>query len=55
MEGTTEDIIREKFQEGSNAVEKVKKLRDFAFVHFTNREDAQAALESLNGNVSITF
>ena len=31
------------------AVEKVKKLKDYAFIHFVNREDAIRAIEELNG------
>lgn len=50
MESTTEDVIREKFDEvRPGSVEKVKKLRDFCFVHFATREDAENALELLNG------
>ncbi|XP_002157894.3 heterogeneous nuclear ribonucleoprotein Q isoform X1 [Hydra vulgaris] len=31
------------------AVEKVKKLKDYAFIHFVNRDDAVRAIEELNG------
>jgi len=31
------------------AVEKVKKLKDYAFIHFVNREDALRAIEELDG------
>lgn len=34
------------------AVERVKKIRDYAFVHFTHREDAINAMNTLNGKVS---
>ena len=48
MLSTTEDAIREAFvtaggKEG--CVERVKKLRDYAFVHFREREEAQRALD----------
>lgn len=33
------------------AVERVKKIRDYAFVHFTQREDAVSAMNALNGKV----
>lgn len=33
------------------AVERVKKIRDYAFVHFNNREDAVEAMKALNGKV----
>ena len=47
---TTEDKIRaefEKIKEGS--VERVKKMKDFAFVHFKEREDALKAMNIMNG------
>lgn len=48
---TTEDKIRtefEKIKEGS--VERVKKMKDFAFVHFKEREDALNAMKIMNGS-----
>uniref|UniRef100_T1J1J1 RRM domain-containing protein n=1 Tax=Strigamia maritima TaxID=126957 RepID=T1J1J1_STRMM len=49
MLNTTEDQIRDAFNEVcEGTVEKVKKLRDFAFVHFRTREDAENALEIKN-------
>lgn len=35
----------------TGAVERVKKIRDYAFVHFAQREDAIAAMNALNGKV----
>lgn len=32
-------------------MERVKKIRDYAFVHFSNREDAVEAMKTLNGKV----
>ena len=32
-----------------NAVERVKKLRDYAFVHFRERDDALKAMDQMNG------
>ncbi|GFT33611.1 RNA-binding protein 47 [Trichonephila clavipes] len=50
---TTEEKIKKIFcLEDSLKVEKVKKLRDFAFVHYKSREDAEEALEKLN-NIDI--
>lgn len=47
---TSEDTIREAFTlEGQLNVAKVKKIRDFAFVHYTNREDAKLALQEMRG------
>ncbi|XP_071796432.1 probable RNA-binding protein 46 isoform X2 [Asterias amurensis] len=47
---TTEETIQaafNKLKEGS--VERVKKLRDFAFVHLMSREDAYVALKEMDG------
>ncbi|XP_069350898.1 RNA-binding protein 47 isoform X2 [Eulemur rufifrons] len=47
---TTEDTIRKSFgQFNPGCVERVKKIRDYAFVHFASREDAVRAMNSLNG------
>uniref|UniRef100_V5H892 Putative heteroproteinous nuclear ribonucleoprotein r rrm superfamily n=1 Tax=Ixodes ricinus TaxID=34613 RepID=V5H892_IXORI len=54
---TTEDELREVFSlNGSLKVSKVKKIRDFAFIHYRSREEATTALEAmqnavLNGSV----
>ena len=48
MLSTTENEIEEAF--GSHAaVERVKKIRDYAFIHFTSKEDAHTAMEAMNG------
>lgn len=39
----------------AGAVERVKKIRDYAFVHFTQREDAVSAMNALNGKVITMF
>nr|XP_033802834.1 RNA-binding protein 47 isoform X2 [Geotrypetes seraphini] len=47
---TTEDTIKKSFgQFNPGGVERVKKIRDYAFVHFTNRDDAVHAMRKLNG------
>ncbi|EAW92964.1 RNA-binding protein, isoform CRA_a, partial [Homo sapiens] len=47
---TTEDTIKKSFgQFNPGCVERVKKIRDYAFVHFTSREDAVHAMNNLNG------
>lgn len=54
MTSTTEETILKAFQEvtGSpDAIEKVKKLKDFAFVHFKEREEAIKAMNQLNDTV----
>ncbi|KAM4807686.1 putative RNA-binding protein 46 [Rhinophrynus dorsalis] len=50
MISTTEETIKTEFNKFKfGAVERVKKLRDYAFVHFFNREDAIAAMSVMNG------
>ncbi|XP_035000739.2 APOBEC1 complementation factor [Hippoglossus stenolepis] len=49
---TTEETIEKEFNSlKPGAVERVKKIRDYAFVHFTHREDAIDAINALNGKV----
>ncbi|XP_036993942.2 RNA-binding protein 47 isoform X1 [Artibeus jamaicensis] len=50
MMETTEDTIKKIFgQFNPGCVERVKKIRDYAFVHFASREDAVHAMKKLNG------
>lgn len=49
-----ETMLRTAF-EAHGTVEKVKKVKDYGFVHFTDREGAIQALEALNGAVSKLF
>ncbi|GAB1608606.1 probable RNA-binding protein 46 isoform X1 [Argonauta hians] len=54
MVSTSEDTIRQVFTEVTekdNVIERVKKIRDFAFVHFRSREDAVLAQNKLNGTL----
>jgi RNA recognition motif-containing protein len=49
MLSTTEDTLRDLFNEHSdNGVDKVKKIKDYAFVHFATRDQAEAAMKSLD-------
>lgn len=49
---TTEETIEKEFNSlKPGAVERVKKIRDYAFVHFTQREDAINTMNALNGKV----
>lgn len=48
----TEEQLKEKFEEYGK-LEKVKKVRDYGFIHFYEREDAVRALEELNGTVRL--
>lgn len=50
MMETSEEALRQLFgHHNPGCVERVKKIRDYAFIHFTSREDAVAAMERLNG------
>lgn len=52
MMGTTEETLKRVFTEATgkeNVVERVKIIRDFAFVHFTTRDDAVTAKDKLDG------
>ncbi|XP_076839164.1 putative RNA-binding protein 46 [Brachyhypopomus gauderio] len=49
---TTEETLRTEFSRVKpGSVERVKKLTDYAFVHFHSREDAVAAQQSMNGQL----
>ena len=50
MMTTTEEQIKEIFERfKANSVERVKKLKDYAFVHFKERDDALHAMNLMNG------
>ncbi|KAG8454006.1 hypothetical protein GDO86_000580 [Hymenochirus boettgeri] len=50
MISTTEEVIKAEFNKFKfGAVERVKKIKDYAFVHFFNREDAITAMSVMNG------
>ncbi|NXK82006.1 RBM46 protein, partial [Amazona guildingii] len=50
MMSTTEETIKAEFNKFKpGIVERVKKLRDYAFVHFFHRDDAVAAMSVMNG------
>ncbi|XP_058240475.1 RNA-binding protein 47 isoform X2 [Hemibagrus wyckioides] len=47
---TSEETLRKIFSQfNPGCVERVKKIRDYAFVHFTSRDDAVVAMDHLNG------
>ncbi|KAA3681982.1 uncharacterized protein DEA37_0000018, partial [Paragonimus westermani] len=51
---TTEEVLRDHFNGiigACDAVERVKKIRDYAFVHFRDRMQANAALRQLDGTI----
>ena len=48
MLSTTESTIEDVFSIQA-PVERVKKIRDYAFVHFHSKEDAHNAMNALNG------
>ena len=43
----TEEQLKEKFEE-FGTIERVKKLKDYAFIHFVERENAIRAIEATN-------
>ena len=47
----TEEVLKEAYEK-YGPVDRVKKIKDYGFVHFEEREGAVAALEALNGTVS---
>ena len=52
MLATSEDALKAEFErvlDKQGCVERVKKLKDFAFVHFKEREDALIAIKLMNG------
>ncbi|XP_061882278.1 RNA-binding protein 47-like [Entelurus aequoreus] len=50
MMETSEETIKQVFSQWNpGCVERVKKIRDYAFVHFTTRDDAVLAMDHLNG------
>lgn len=50
MLSTTEVHILDAFSIYGN-VERVKKIKDYAFVHFQIREEAHKAMEAMNGRL----
>jgi hypothetical protein len=51
---TTEQTLRDLFNAASNqSVQKVKMMRDFAFIHFLTRESAQQAMDQLNSETFV--
>ena len=54
MSSTPEEELREIFSRAAGhgrAVERVKKIKDYAFIHFYEREDAERALHALNSTL----
>ncbi|VDK43953.1 unnamed protein product [Anisakis simplex] len=49
-EAVTEDQLREMFS-AHGELERAKKIRDYAFIHFKEREAAVKAMQALNGTV----
>jgi len=53
MLSTTEETILNTFNKAAGqdgAIERVKKLKDYAFVHYRDRDLAVKALNVMNGN-----
>jgi RNA recognition motif-containing protein len=54
MMSTTEEQIKEVFEQFKpNSIERVKKLKDYAFVHFKQRDDALHAMNLMNGKSNL--
>ena len=52
MLSTTEETLEQTFSQAAGkegCIERVKKLKDYAFVHFRERADAIRALNAING------
>ena len=54
MLSTTEETIEKAFNKAvgkDNAVERVKKIKDYAFVHFRDRDDALLSMNIMNSKL----
>lgn len=51
---TSEETIEQVFSKFGE-VERVKKIKDYSFIHFRTKEQARAALEAMNGNKTFMF
>ena len=49
---TTEDTLEQQFSAhtGKGTIERVKKIRDYAFIHFNTRENALKAMKAMNNS-----
>ena len=53
---TTEERIKEAFERFKpNSIERVKKLKDYAFVHYKQRDDALHAMNLMNGKLTCSL
>lgn len=48
---TTDHQLRELFSRHGGTIERVKKIKDYAFIHFATREQAEEAKNKLQGTV----
>lgn len=48
-QATSEDMLKSSFEEYGK-VERVKKIKDYAFIHYENRDDAVKAMNTLQGS-----
>lgn len=51
---TTEETIEKVFSKFGE-VERVKKIKDYSFIHFRTKEQARRAMEAMNGNKYFSF
>ena len=49
---TTEDTLEASFTQhtGKGTIERVKKIRDYAFIHFNTRDNALKAMKAMNNS-----
>ena len=50
----TEEQLRQKF-EPFGKIERVKKIKDYGFIHFEERDASLEAMRALNNTVSVNF
>jgi len=58
MLSTSEETLENIFNQAASrcgAVERVKKIKDYAFIHFHDRDDAMKALHVINGTPCYQF
>lgn len=51
---TTEETIEEVFSKYGE-VERVKKIKDYCFIHFKTKDQARRAMKAMDGNKYFTF
>ena len=55
MDTQEQDLCSPFIHHSYNLVSKIKMMRDFAFVHFNDRQQAERAMRALNGKAHSVF